>query len=48
MDAYLAIVSKREVREYAPEPIPPVVERPSPSQPAGRAPGRRVDERTEQ
>jgi len=28
--------------------IPPVVERPSPSQPAGRAPGRRVDERTEQ
>ena len=27
MDAYLAIVSKREVREYAPEPIPPVVER---------------------
>ena len=27
MDAYLAIVSKREVREYAREPIPPDVER---------------------
>ena len=27
MDAYLAIVSRREVRAYAPEPLPPEVER---------------------